>query len=199
MAEDNTTALQQLIDRLRAGDEDTRWQLVENAHDRLRGLAAKILNEDFPGPRKQGLCDTADLTEEVKRRMAEGLKDAPVNDVEHFFHRAAQNTRWILLDVVKRFAAKEPKRVGEPATVLSGLEKRSVEEVMAKLLELVEQLPEKQPIVVYFKFWLPQSDKEIAKEIGVATRTVQRLWTRAKVTLAKGIKQWLRASATTVQ
>ena len=45
------TTLQNLIDRLRRGDDSARRELLQRAHDRLLRIAATLFNEDFPGLR----------------------------------------------------------------------------------------------------------------------------------------------------
>jgi RNA polymerase sigma factor (sigma-70 family) len=63
--------------------------------------------------------------------------------------------------------------------------------VMAKVLELVEELPADQREVLYLSMWLNWKEAEIAEELGVATKTVERRLTRAKVTLGGWLRQWL--------
>ena len=45
---DHTTELQGLLDRLLAGDDSARQQLISRAYQKLRRLAAKMLGESFP-------------------------------------------------------------------------------------------------------------------------------------------------------
>jgi Sigma-70, region 4 len=65
------------------------------------------------------------------------------------------------------------------------------EELMARTLELVEELPDDQRTVVYLKQWLGCADGEIAEELKVSPKTVQRLWARARPILAERMKAWL--------
>jgi hypothetical protein len=67
---EQTIRLQGLIARLHQGDEAARPELIRCAYDRLRRLAAVILNESFPRLKKApSLVDTTDLANEVALKL----------------------------------------------------------------------------------------------------------------------------------
>ena len=90
MSDGTTAKLKLLIDRLRAGDDSARWELVERAYGRLRGLASRILG-DFPRVRTEdGLWQTSEVAGEIRVRLAVALKEVRPTDTQHFFRLAAQ-------------------------------------------------------------------------------------------------------------
>ena len=85
MADQQPPFPQSLLERLKAGDEAARWEFVELADQRLRGLAARILNEDFSRLKKAGVCYTTVVKDEVKEQMFIALPDFSPNHSELFF------------------------------------------------------------------------------------------------------------------
>ncbi len=69
---------------------------------------------------------------------------------------------------------------GEPLAVSQGAarDEMSVAE-LADLRDLVQRLPFRERVAVVMRFWLASSERDIASALGVTTRTVRNLITRA--------------------
>src|SRR5947199_9635637 len=101
MADDSTTALEGLIDRLQAADPAAAQELLGRACDRLRRLTHTV----FRGfGRLRRLEDTDDvLNAAVLRLMRRLQSDNKPDTVREFFRRAAREIRCELLDLVKHY------------------------------------------------------------------------------------------------
>jgi DNA-directed RNA polymerase specialized sigma24 family protein len=173
LANESATSIDNLIDRLRAGDEAARWDLLERAHGRLRGLAAQILG-DFPRVREDGLWQTTEVASEARLRLAEALREVGLNDKQHFFRLAAQKIRFLLIDIVRRmprpeFGGPGEARPGRPAWL-----GREYHDVLTHLFGDLEGLPEDQYAVIDLEFVFGFSGREIADALGVDETTVRR-------------------------
>jgi hypothetical protein len=104
MAADSTTQLQGLIDRMAAGDESARDELIGRAYQRLRRLAHRML-QGFPRLRR--FEDTTDILNDTWPRLAQALKAVPPASVAEFFRLASRQMRWELLDLVQRYCGPE--------------------------------------------------------------------------------------------
>src|SRR5690349_2018577 len=112
---DQTVLLQGLIARLLQGDAAARGELINCAYERLRGLAAVILNESFPRLKKApALVDTTDLANEAAVKLYEALADVQPATVPDFFRLAAQRMRWVLLDLARRADRSEERQREDP-------------------------------------------------------------------------------------
>jgi RNA polymerase sigma factor (sigma-70 family) len=181
---DNTTAqLQQLIDRLRAGDDFARWELLERAHNRLRGVASKIL-EDFPRLHTEDcLWQTTEVAGEIRLRLSEALKEIQLNDTQHFFRVAAKKIRWFLLDLVRRLPPNEAADLANPSPAL--FTRSEYQDVITNLLELLPGLPEDEYAVLDLEFSLSFSVPEIAAVLDINEKTVRQRRRRAYEAIAK--------------
>ena len=81
-----TRHLQQLLDRLRAGDESARDALIEHAFDRLRRLTRK-LKQDFPGVGRWEQTD--DVFQQAVMRLYRSLRDVQPENTRAFLALAA--------------------------------------------------------------------------------------------------------------
>src|SRR5438552_13177174 len=97
MADDSTTKLQGLLDRLAAGDRAARDELIARAYQRLQRLARRMFR-DFQRLRPYG--DTTDVLHQSFPRLARALDAAPPDTVADFFRLAALAVRREVLDLV---------------------------------------------------------------------------------------------------
>src|SRR5438128_12287413 len=73
MADDKTSELQQLLDRVRSGDAAARTELLDLAYERLRLLARKMFHQDFP--RLGNLHETDSILHEAVLRLFRALQE----------------------------------------------------------------------------------------------------------------------------
>jgi RNA polymerase sigma-70 factor (ECF subfamily) len=191
---DQTMLLQGLIARLLQGDAEARRELINCAYERLRSLAAVILNESFPRLKKApALVDTTDLANEAAVKLYEALADVQPATVPDFFRLAAQRMRWVLLDLAKRAdRSEERQREGPPpGEAAPDASDKSLPATLTALYKQIEELPEKERQVVDLLYFHGLSQAEAALILGVAERSVRRYWTIAKVKLFEGLKDVL--------
>src|SRR5262249_44023832 len=144
-----STELQSLLDRLRAGDDSARQELVLHAYSKLHGLAATILSENFPDLKKAPACqNTSDVTNEVVAVLLKTLEEVQPTTVLHFLRLAAQRMRWFLLDMARKYNAAQCKQEALNDDVQFPWPARSADSdtarppsVTARLHEQVERLP----------------------------------------------------------
>jgi RNA polymerase sigma-70 factor (ECF subfamily) len=191
---EQTIQLQGLIVRLHGGDDSARRELIRCAYDRLRRLAAVVLNESFPRlKRAPALVDTTDLANEVALKLYEALADVQPQSVHDFLRLAAQRMRWLLLDLARRADRSEERQRETPGAeaVEPTPSENSLSATLAALYQQIEELPEKEREVVDLLYFHGLSQAEAAALLGTAERTVRRHWTAAKVKLFEGLKDFL--------
>ncbi len=199
MDTDRSSVLQWLIQRIQAGDEGAIGELVVAAQRRLRALAGTILNCSFRDVKERGRCDTEELTQELSARLLEALTDAPLNDVKHLIRIAAQHIKWHLQDMVKRPPPRPTDSLPEPrqessSSVVDAASagqrqqaRPSQAQIVAKLRELLGKLAQPLQEVVDLKIIGGLTHDEIAEHLHVSTKTIQRNWDRAVLTLHDGL------------
>jgi RNA polymerase sigma-70 factor (ECF subfamily) len=82
MAHDSTTQLQHWIDRMNAGDDAGRTQLLSHSWDRLRRLTRKMLG-DYP--RVHRFEETDDVLDRSWKRLNRALENVHIANVREFF------------------------------------------------------------------------------------------------------------------
>lgn len=192
-----TTELQILVDRLRAGDEAARQELISRAYPRLYRLAAKMLGESFPRLRKPPYGQTnSDVAQEGALRLERALREVWPDTVLDFLRLAAHRMRCVLLDLAKKPCLPldqrdiPPEDQGIPwpeRPTDSGTSPRS--EIQIRLHEESEKLPPKEREVVDLLFYHELTEAEAAALLNVSTKTVQRRWVSARRKLAEGLRE----------
>jgi RNA polymerase sigma-70 factor (ECF subfamily) len=193
-----TVMLQGLLARTLQGDEAARRELINCAYERLRRLAAVILNQSFPRLKKApALVDTSDLANEAALKLYEALAEIRPQTLPDFFRLAAQRMRWLLLDLAKRADRSEERRRADPGpdNTGAGASETDVPAALVALYEQIEALPEKEREVVDLLYFHGLSQPEAAEILGVTERTVRRYWTVAKVKLFEGLRDVLPRAA----
>src|SRR5260370_26871714 len=107
MADDRTTQLQQLLDRMRCGDGAARVELLRLAYERLRLLARKMFHHDFP--RLGNLHETDSILHEAILRLFRALQEVPLPSVHDFLTFSAAQIRRVLLDMARHQGCRERK------------------------------------------------------------------------------------------
>jgi RNA polymerase sigma factor (sigma-70 family) len=194
VSHDTSAELQNLIDRLRCGDDSARRELLQRAHDRLLRIAATLFNEDFPGLR--GRHDLESVVSEVWIRLAGALETTQPQTVEGFFGLVFTKVRQVLLDMAKRQRRHEAHRrerdEGGEFSLVESPDTTNEPGKLALLTEFHEQvkkLPDVQRTVFELRYYGGFSQAEIARMLGLEPKPVSRQWLAATGQLA----QWLKA------
>jgi RNA polymerase sigma factor (TIGR02999 family) len=191
MSSEQSALLQTLLTRLVGGDEAARRELIDRTYERLRRLAAVILNESFPRLKDApALLDTTDVANEAALKLYEALAEIRPATGRDFFRLAAQRIRWLLLDQAKRInkygglqTASRPELYPPPDESRPDLPL-----ALSALYEQIEQLPEDEREVVDLLYFHGLTQTEAAAYLDVSERTIRRRWTVAKVKLFEGLK-----------
>lgn len=176
VVEDDITGL---LKRSEAGDDAATARLLERIYADLRQIARARLR----GERADTL-DTTSLVHEAWLAMAR-QEQASFDNRRHYFAYAAKAMRHILIDRARqRAAAKRQPFAGETEAVCDGTQDLIViEQALARLGALDPRLVR----VVELRLFAGLSLQEIATVLGLARRTVDRDWLKARALLA----QWL--------
>jgi RNA polymerase sigma factor (TIGR02999 family) len=196
MSSEQSALLQALLARCVRGDEAARRELVDRTYERLRRLAAVILNESFPRLKDTpALLDTTDVANEAAMKVYQALTEIQPANGHDFFRLAAQRIRWLLLDQVKRIDHPGRQVEGRPESYPPPDEsKPDLPVALSALYEQIDRLPEEERKVVDLLYFHGLTQTEAAAYLDVNERTVRRRWTVAKVKLFEGLKYLLRPS-----
>jgi RNA polymerase sigma-70 factor (ECF subfamily) len=191
VAEDSTTQLQGLIDRLLLGDEQAHDELIDRAYQRLLRLARKKF-KSFE--RVRPLADTGDVLHGSLTGLRQALRAKPPTSVVEFFSLAAKHLRWELLDLAKSIDREErpdwqhdtsgqaDSSVNTPPIerVAASSDSPSVLAFWTEFHEAVEALPEMDRIVFELLHYHDVRQVEAASLLKVDERTIRRHWLAAK-------------------
>ncbi len=173
-----------LLDRLRAGDEVARGDLISLVYDELRRVASILMKKE----RKDHTLAPTELVSEAVVRLlgGHGFEKAP--DRSYLFAMASRAMREILVDHARRRAAG--KRGGKLHRVpfdqvLEGLEAQGLDVVeVHEALNRLASFHERQSQVVTMRFFGGLTVPEIASMLGVSVSTVENDWRIARAWLS---------------
>ncbi|QDT59419.1 RNA polymerase sigma factor [Stieleria bergensis] len=182
----HTTKLNDLLTLLRQGDTDAvRTELIEHSCQRLRLLAAKMLNR-YPMVRRWEQTD--DVFVELATRLHQTLEDVRPESARHFYNLAGQKVRWVLIEMARRhygpLGVGRNHDTGEQAETSS--QPRNVSEWVA-FHEAVENLPDEAREVFNLTWYEGLSQDEIGEVLGLSVRTVKRRWQAARCQLYEAL------------
>jgi RNA polymerase sigma factor (TIGR02999 family) len=178
----------QVLQAIGRGDGRASDELLPLVYDELRRLAAARMAQEAAG---QTLQPTA-LVHEAWLRM---VKDGERNwqNRAHFFGAAAEAMRRILIENARR--KSRLKRGGDQARIdIEQLELAATtpDDKVLLIDDALERLqaedPEKARIVV-LKFFGGLTNQEVAENLGVTERTIERQWAYAKAWLFRSIHE----------
>jgi RNA polymerase sigma factor (TIGR02999 family) len=192
----NTTmAMQQLLDRLVAGDERAKKELIDRAYERLILVARKMLG-GFTGVRAQE--ETAGVLSDAYLRLHSSLDDVKPATVRQFMGLAALEIRRVLLDKIRKMRGRGRERRPEKLSLdarrggeSGGFEPPAPDgegrkmDLAIDFLQAIEKLPDEEREVVELLFFHGYSQPEAGEILGVHEDTVKRRWARARVKLAE--------------
>jgi RNA polymerase sigma factor (sigma-70 family) len=197
VADDTSTDLQLLIDRLRRGDAGARRELLQRAHDRLLRIAATIFRQDFPA--LHGRHDLESVVSEVWMRLVGALEQTQPETVEGFFGLVFLKVRQVLLDMAQRQRRLDARRGqasldGGGSDALADFDPADTTHdpgqlaVLTEFHQEIEKLPEGQRRVFELHYYGDFSQAEIAQMLGVHRKQVSRLWLAATGRLARWLE-----------
>jgi RNA polymerase sigma factor (TIGR02999 family) len=176
-----------VLQAIRGGDRKASEELLPLVYNQLRHLATVRMAREAAG---QTLQATA-LVHEAWLRLV-GTSDRGWQNRAHFFGAAAEAMRRILVENA-RHKSRIKRGGGQIRLDIADLDLATTtpDEKVLLINEVLEQLrtndPEKERIVV-MKFFGGLTNQEVAENLGVTERTVERHWAYAKALLYKSIQ-----------
>ncbi|MCC9601603.1 sigma-70 family RNA polymerase sigma factor [Stieleria sp. JC731] len=152
----------------------------------FRSLASRML-DGFPRVRRWE--ETDDIVQEAMFRFHTAIQDLTPTSSIHLRRLIAVQIRRQLLDLSRRYArpsnqaANYESRHGEP----DGCCKHVSLEEWCEFHQQVERLPKAVKEVFELSWYAELSQEEIAKELSVSVRQVQRHWRTARIILGQSI------------
>jgi RNA polymerase sigma-70 factor (ECF subfamily) len=186
-----STQIQLRLDRLRAGDETARDELLKVACGRLNRLARKMLR-GYPGVRRWEQAD--DVLQGAALRLWRSLEQVRPASVRGFIGLAAVQIRRELIDLARHYDGPEgpgrhqPVRTG-PAGAGGPPDPGTDTDDPARLAAWtefhghVEALPGEEKDVVDLLWYQGLPQAEAAALLGVTERVVRYRWRAARLRL----------------
>ena len=181
-AEMGTTELRALLERSRAGDPGAREVLSQGVYRRLEQLARQMLRR-FPTVRFHE--ETGDVLNGAMVRFLRALGEVPVRDSRHFYALAAEQIRRELLDLARRYRVRSGRSDldANQADFTGDFVDADDLERWCAFHEAVTKLPTDERDVFDPIFYHDLSQRELAEQLSVHPKTVQRRYRSACVLL----------------
>jgi len=178
----------ELLLAARRGDEQARSELWQVVYGRLRAMASARLRNERQG---HSLSTTA-LVHEAYLQLDLVVDRLNTKDRNHFFALACKIMRQILIEHARHRSAA--KRKGQHLPLEGsriGVASRDIDSLLAidQALSDLEQRDPRLGHVVECRFFGGLTTGETAEVMGVSTRTVERIWMRAKAYLHRALEQ----------
>ena len=181
------TDVTHILSLIEQGEPRAAEQLLPLVYDELRGLAAAKMAHEKPG---QTLQATA-LVHEAYLRLVDGEKARHWDSRRHFFAAAAEAMRRILIDRARD--QRRQKRGGGHRRIRIDLESLTVDPPDDDLLaldEALDALARENPAVaelVRLRAFAGLTLADVAKVLGISSRTADRYWTYARAWLCHAL------------
>jgi RNA polymerase sigma factor (TIGR02999 family) len=188
MSEDLQHEVTQILHDWSGGDQEAPARLLSVVYDELRRQARLFLARE----RGTHTLQPTALVHEAYLRLVDQTRVNWQNRA-HFYGIAASMMRRVLIDHARAHATD--KRGGTSIHLSTDDVQVPVEQRAASLVALDEALDklaefdERKCKVVEMRFFAGLDDEEIAKVLGVTTRTVQRDWQKARLLLYQELSQ----------
>jgi RNA polymerase sigma factor (sigma-70 family) len=190
------------LERLSAGDQKARDDLIAIACERMRGIAHRMLRT-FPRVRRWD--ETDDVVQNAALRLYKSLGKFVPEDARGFIGLTAVQVRRELLDLAKKHAGPESYAANHEtnyrrmdgelrAKVDDAPDQGEALERIARwtlLHETAASLPEDERELFHLVWYLGLKQKEAAGVLGCSVRTVKRLWDQAKGLMATAMQDGL--------
>ena len=177
-----------LLAAARQGDQDAAGEAFSLLYADLRRLARSRLRQH----QTMTLLDTTSLVHESYLRLVK-LQQLRVEDRSHFLAYAARVMRSVVVDLVRESRAE--RRGGDQLMVTfdtqaADAQPASSDEVLQvhEALQELAAIDERLVRVVEMRYFVGLEMDEIAQALGVAKRTVERDWEKARLLLAHALK-----------
>jgi RNA polymerase sigma-70 factor (ECF subfamily) len=187
--------MQGWIDRLRAGDESARAELLRCSCDRLVELTRKMLRRYSRIKRWE---QTDDVVQNVSMRLYRTLEKVTPETTRDFLRLASLNIRRELLDLAKHYYGPQglgtlylstpdgtTQGAGPPVAADPSDETHDPSrlDAWADFHRQVTELPEELREVFDLIWYQGLSRSEAAEVIGVSERTLMRRWQEARLAI----------------
>ncbi len=190
--------LQSCLDRLAAGDESARDDLIGVAADRLGRLAHKMLRDH---PRLRRWEDTDDVFQSGVLRLLTALRGSTPGSVPEFFRLAALVLRRELIDLARHYfgpeglganhasngAAEGSSAAQHPEPTDASLEPKKLA-AWTEFHEQIGALPDDERDMFDLLWYHGMSQGAAASLLGVSERTVQRRWQSARLKIYEAFR-----------
>jgi RNA polymerase sigma factor (sigma-70 family) len=191
-----TSEVQDLLERHRAGDGSAREGLIALAQDRFVALARAMLRRH---PHVRRWEETDDLLQAALVRLHRSLGVVQPESVRHFDNLAAAQIRRELIDLARSYygpegpGAKHHTDGTDPGDRLAQVVDPAGEpdslESWAAFHEAVERLPQEEQEVVNLLWYGSLTHAQAAEALGVASKTIQRRWASARLLIRDALHQ----------
>jgi RNA polymerase sigma factor (TIGR02999 family) len=185
---DAPPTLTDLIQRAQGGDAAAFRDLFDATYQDLRILARRRL----AGGGRGTLLDTTALVHESFMRFA-NAGNLQLNDRLHFLRYASHVMRSVIVDIAR--AGKAERRGGDaPHVTLDTALGDGLAQGEEEILRVHEALEELQSLdarivkVVEMRYFAGMTEGEVATALGVTDRTVRRDWEKARLLLARALR-----------
>jgi RNA polymerase sigma-70 factor (ECF subfamily) len=195
--DDHSTQIRLCIDRLRAGDESARDELLAHASDRLVRLTRRMLR-DFPGVKRWEQTD--DVLQNAALRLCRALRAVHPPTSADFFRLAAVEIQRELIDLARRFAGAHGLGANH-ASIAAAANAENVSltrpglspadsaqdpgrlETWAEFHRQAAALPPEERETFDMLYYQGISQTEAAAILDVSVRTIKRRWQSARLLL----------------
>jgi RNA polymerase sigma factor (sigma-70 family) len=199
-ASSQTVQVQGWLDRLKAGDESARDELLNCACARLTRLTRKMLKSY---PRLKRWEETGDVLQNAAVRLYRALGDVRPATPADFFRLAALNIRRELLDLAKHYygprgqgtkhasVGDKPEPDGEAPAAAEPADAADEPNRLAAWTEFhqqIDRLPEEERETFDLLWYQGLSQAEAAEVLQVSERTVKRRWQSARLQLHEAMR-----------
>lgn len=189
------TRLAACLERLSAGDESARDELIAIACERMRGIAHRMLRS-FPSVRRWD--ETDDVVQNAAMRLFRAITQITPRDPRGFIGLAAVQIRRELLDLARKHAGPESYAANHETNMqrVDGDYRAKIDDAHAqgepsdrldrwtRLHEAAAGLPDDERELFHLVWYLGLNQDEVSKLLGCSVRTVKRRWDSAKQLLA---------------
>lgn len=169
-------------------DDLSSEQLLPLVYDELRRLAASRMARESAG---MTLQPTA-LVHEAWIRLSR-MENRSWNDREHFFRTAALAMRRILVERARQKSSLKGGGIKVEMDLSSlNLAQSSPDDRLLLIDESLQVLEKEDPEsarIILLKFFAGLTNNEVARNLGVNVRTVERQWAYAKASLFQIIRE----------
>lgn len=185
------TKIQTWLQRLRAGDDGARDEVIRHASERLRRRAHQLFRRNDRLRRHE---QTDDVLQVALVRLHKSLKDVHPESVPQLIGLAARHIRLAIVDLARHHfgplgQGKHHHTDGQPADEAGGSLEKATSEPQdlydwVKFHNAFEALPEDEKQVFDLIWYKGLKQVEVAEVLGVSEKTIQRQWLKIRTRFA---------------